>query len=127
MRQPPLLDSFAAWLTAFGDAWEAADASSMAANFGPSASLQPTPFADLLRGRGAIGDHWQAELSGAREIHFHAQVLGAGDTYGIAHWRVAYASGGQQRVRDGIMLAALDARGRCTSLRLWWHEDQSAG
>jgi len=46
---------------------------------------------------------------------FTAQVLGAGDTYGVAHWRVASAD----RALDGVWVVALDARGRCESLREW--------
>lgn len=125
MRQPPLLESFTAWLSRFGDGWEAVDADALAATFGPVASLQPAPFGEVLRGRQPIADYWRTELADVRDVHFSAQVLGAGDTYGIAHWRVAFTRAAEQRVRDGILLAALDARGRCTSLRLWWHEDES--
>jgi hypothetical protein len=125
VRQPPLLGDFSAWLGRFGDAWEATDIDAMVALFGPAASLQPTPFASLARGREAVADYWRAELADMRDVHFSAQVLGAGDTYGIAHWRAAFEREGEARARDGILLAALDARGRCTSLRLWWHEDLS--
>ena len=55
-----------------------------------------------------------AEWPGAT---FTAQVLGAGDTYGVAHWRVA--SG--ELALDGVWVVALDPRGRCESLRQWWH------
>ncbi|MDQ3937380.1 MAG: nuclear transport factor 2 family protein [Chloroflexota bacterium] len=124
MRQPPLLDAFSSWLEAFGDAWEAADADALAALFALGATMQPTPFSDLVRGRRLIGDHWRAELAGLRGVQFQAQVLGVGDTYGVAHWRVSFVvqAGGRACVRDGILLAAFDPRGQCTSLRQWWHE-----
>jgi ketosteroid isomerase-like protein len=128
MRQPPLLEGFASWLTAFGDAWEATDAEAMAALFAPGATIQPTPFAELIRGRQLISEYWQAELSELRGVQFRAQVLGAGDTYGVAHWRVSFTvgEGAPARVRDGILLAALDERGLCSSLRAWWHETAEA-
>jgi hypothetical protein len=124
MRQPPLLDSFRGWLEAFGDAWEAADVKRMSELFALGATMQPTPFAELLRGRRLIGDYWRAELAGLHEVQFRAQVLGAGDTYGVAHFRVSFATGegSTQRLRDGVLLAALDERGLCASLRLWSHE-----
>jgi ketosteroid isomerase-like protein len=123
VRQPPLLDAFKAWLEAFGDAWEATDHEAMAELFTLGATMQPTPFAELIRGRRQIGEHWRAELAGLHEVHFRAQVLGAGDTYGVAQFRVSYRLPGEEpaRLRDGILLAALDERGRCTSLRSWWH------
>jgi hypothetical protein len=123
VRQPPLLESFGRWLTAFGDAWEGTDAEAMAALFALGASMQPTPFAELVRGRRLIGEHWARELEGVREVHFRAQVLGAGDTYGVAHFRVSFVAGeGRARVRDGVLLVAFDERGSCASLRAWWHE-----
>jgi hypothetical protein len=127
MRQPPRLDAFASWLAAFGDAWEATDAEVMAALFTLGATIQLSPFAELVRGRRLIREHWQAELDGLAEVHFRAQVLGAGDTYGIAHWRVSFVAraGEAARLRDGILLAAFDGRGQCTSLRLWWHESEA--
>jgi hypothetical protein len=124
VRQPPLLEAFTAWLSRFGDSWEAADADAMVADFGPAASLQATPFAAPVRGGEPIADYWRRELADVTDVHFSAQVLGAGDTYGIAHWRVAFSRGDVPWTRDGILLAALDARGRCASLRMWWHEER---
>ena len=121
---PSRLDAFASWLGAYGDAWERADADEMAGLFVLGATYQPAPFAPLVRGRRAIGDHGRALFDGMREAQFRAQVLGVGDTYGAAHFRVSYraAAGSRMTVRDGILLAALDPRGRCTSLREWSHE-----
>lgn len=125
MRQPPLLESFGGWLKAFGDAWEATDPKAMAVLFTLGASMQPTPFAALVRGRRLIGEHWTRELAGLGQVNFRAQVLGAGDTYGVAHFRVSFVQGegGPSRLRDGVLLVALDERGLCTSMRSWWHED----
>lgn len=127
LRGSPRLESFSRWLAEFGDAWEAADADAMAALFTVGATLQPTPFAELLRGRRQIRDFLAEQLAGSEDIHFRAQVLGAGDTYGVAHWRTSYrlaVDGAEpvERVRDGILVCALDALERCTSLRQWWHE-----
>ncbi|CAN5730539.1 hypothetical protein BH24CHL6_BH24CHL6_04760 [soil metagenome] len=128
-RQPPLLDRFSGWLGTFGDAWEAADAQRMSELFALGASMQPTPFAELVRGRQLIGEQWRADLTGLQQVHFRAQVLGAGDTYGVAHFRVSFVAGegGPARLRDGVLLAALDERGQCTSMRAWWHETEDAG
>ena len=127
LRGSPRLESFSRWLSEFGDGWEAADPDAMAALFTVGATLQRTPFSDLLRGRRHILDYFAEQLAGSEHGHFRAQVLGVGDTYGVAHWRASYRLAVEgvapiERVRDGIIVCALDDRGRCTSLRQWWHE-----
>lgn len=111
------LDAFTEWLTAFGDGWEAADASRLSPLFTVGTSYAPDPFAAVVRGRRALLaylDELFAEWPGAS---FSAQVLGVGDTYGVAHWRVSSVD----RAMDGVWVVALDGRGRCESLRQWWH------
>ena len=88
------------------------------APFVVGATFQPTPFEPLLRGRQAIAAWFESELARWTEPSFIAQVLGAGDTYGVAHFRIA----SPDRAVDGVMVVALDDRGRCTALRQWWHE-----
>ena len=105
-------------MTAFGDAWEAGDPTALARLFAVGATFQPAPFDDLLRGRRAIVGWFEQEMGRWPQAAFAAQVLGAGDTYGVAHWRVTSAD----RALDGIMVVALDDRRRCASLRQWWHE-----
>ncbi|HLB44965.1 MAG TPA: nuclear transport factor 2 family protein [Candidatus Limnocylindrales bacterium] len=111
------LEAFTRWLTAFGDAWEAGDAAVLGGLFAVGATFQPTPFFALVRGRRAIAGYFAELLAQWPGASFAAQVLGAGDTYGVAHWRVTSGD----HALDGVLVAALDARGRCTSLRQWWH------
>ena len=113
-----VLADFTKWLTAYGDAWEAGDAATAAALFTVGATVSPGPFDELLRGRRAIQAHLAEMFARVSGASFAAQVLGAGDTYGVAHWRIA----SPERAVDGVLVAALDCRGRCTSLRQWWHE-----
>jgi hypothetical protein len=112
------LAAFTEWLTRYGDAWEAGDGEAGAALFAVGATLQRTPFETLLRGRRAIREHFDVAFADLRGASFTAQVLGAGDTYGVAHFRV----GTVDHALDGVMVVALDERGRCTSLRQWWHQ-----
>jgi ketosteroid isomerase-like protein len=109
------LETFATWLTAFGDAWEAADAAALTALFTPGGTFAPDPFADVVRGRRAVVRWFEESFAAWPGASFTAQVLGAGDTYGVAHWRVASAD----RALDGVWVVALDGRGRCESLREW--------
>ena len=114
------LEAFTAWLTSYGDAWEQADAELAGSLFAVGATLQETPFSQLLRGRRAIREHLADQFAAWEDASFTAQILGAGDTYGVAHWRIASA----ERAVDGVLVVALDERGRCTSLRQWWHESR---
>jgi ketosteroid isomerase-like protein len=117
-RSASRVDEVSRWLTALGDGWESGDADAVASLFAVGATMQATPFDELIRGKRAIRDHFADEFQGWPGASFAAQVLGAGDTYGVAHWRVTSGS----RARDGVLVAALDGRGRCTSLRQWWHQ-----
>ncbi len=108
---------FTGWLTSFGGAWEAGDAASMAALFVVGATLQPDPFAPPIRGRRAIRDYLEELVAQSGAVSFSAEVLGAGRTYGVAHFRAT----GAAHIFDGVLVGALDARGRCESLRGWWH------
>ena len=114
------LAAFTDWITGYGDAWESADARLAGPLFAVSATLQMTPFSELIRGRRAIREYLHDLFADWDEATFTAQILGAGDTYGVAHWRIA----SPERAMDGVLVAALDDRGRCTSLRQWWHESR---
>ena len=116
------LARFTTWITSYGDAWEGGDPEAAASLFTDGATLQPTPFAELVRGRGKITAYFADEFARWKRISFSAQVLGVGDTYAVAHWRAS----SEAMAIDGVLVAALDEHGRCTSLRQWWHETFSA-
>ena len=109
--------AFSRWLAAFGDAWEAGDADGLTALFTVGATFAPDPFAAVLRGRRAVVAWFAAQFAEWPRATFTAQVLGAGDTYGVAHVRVATG----ERALDGVWVVALEPRGRCESLRQWRH------
>jgi hypothetical protein len=110
---------FLAWLGAFGEALETGDLASLDSLFAVGATYRPGPFQPPLRGRRAIRQHLDASLAGRRNVVIRAKALGVGATYAVAHWVEAWSDAEGDRLGDGIILAAFDARGRCTSLRLW--------
>ena len=116
------LARFTEWLTRYGDAWEAGDVEAAGALFTVGATLLPSPFGELVRGRRAIVGYFADQFGRWSRASFSAQVLGVGDTYAVAHWRVA----SEAAAIDGVLVAALDDRGRCTSLRQWWDETLTA-
>ena len=48
-----------------------------------------------------------------------AEVLGAGATYGMAHWTLTWAGDSSGSRADGILLVALDPTGRGAAIREW--------
>jgi len=116
------LDRFARWLTALGDALEAADAEALKSLFTVEATFAPDPFAPLAQGRRALIQRVIAEMT-SPGLRFEARVLGAGETYGVAHIRLVSAAS----TADGVVLVAMDARGRCTALRRWSHALEGRG
>ena len=112
------LQAFSAWLTAFGDAWESGDSAALGPLFTVGATFAPDPFAEIVRGRRAVTAWFGDAFAAWPGASFTAQVLGVGDTYGVAHWHVATG----ERALDGVWVVALDARGRCESLREWSSE-----
>ena len=118
------LDAFRAWLERFGDAHEARDAAAVSAGFAPGATFQPGPFAPSVVGRPSIREYWSSVFAAQRDVSFAAEVLGVGAVHAIAHWSATFTTpDGRRSASDGILIAAFDASGRCTSLRQWWHDD----
>ncbi len=111
------LARFTRWLTLLGDALEAADSDALKPLFTVEATLAPDPFAPLQRGRRAVIERLMNEVAGTSGLRFEARVLGAGETYGVAHIRLI----SEEQTSDGVLLVAMDERGRCTALRRWSH------
>lgn len=111
------LDRFTRWLTALGDALEAADADALKPLFTVEATFAPDPFAPLAQGRRAVVERLAGEAAESQGLRFEARVLGAGEMYGVAHVRLL----SKRLALDGVILVAMDTRGRCTALRRWSH------
>jgi hypothetical protein len=118
-RAADRVERFRAWLEALAEAMETADLAALDRLFALEASYRPGPFEPVLRGRHAIRAHFGAQLAERGTVAVSARALGVGTTYGVAHWVVGWSAGGRDRMDDGVLLAAFDPLGRCTSLRSW--------
>ena len=120
------LIAFKFWLDAYGQAWENRNPEAAAAIFTEDGSYQVTPFLEPIRGRKAIYEYW-SEVAGTHEnIRFAYEILVANAELNIATWSASFIIDppGLQTQMDGIFLISLDAKGRCRSLREWWHKQQ---
>ncbi len=116
--------TFKNWLDDYKRAWEARDPEAAANLFTANAAYHETPFEAPSRGRKGILDYWSGVPRTQEGIEFSYEILATTDTGGIAHWRSEFTRlpSGSAVALDGILLAELDADGRCTEFREWWHK-----
>jgi hypothetical protein len=118
--------AFTQWLDAYGRAWESRDARAAAELYADDGTYQVTPFLDPLRGRRAILDYWTEVTRTEKEISFRYEVLAVTEQYGIARWQASFIRipPGLATKLDGVFVISLNAQGKCSSLREWWHKQQ---
>jgi uncharacterized protein (TIGR02246 family) len=118
--------TFKSWLEAYGKSWRNRDPQAAAELFTEDGTYQVTPFVEPLRGRQAIFEYWSHVAETQRDIQFGYEILAVTEEAGIARWWASFliVPQGLQTQLDGIFLIALDADGRCQSLREWWHKEQ---
>lgn len=124
------MERFRLWLEQFSDAWRAGDPEAVVDLFAPGACYRDMPFSEPLVGVEAIREYWaQGVRHSRRDVRFEAEVLAVADDAGIAHWSGEFTSEpAEHRVQlDGILVARLDADGRCTDLREWWQRIEDHG
>lgn len=114
------------WLDAYGQAWETRDPRAAADLFAEEATYRETPFDKPLKGREEISGYWSGVPRSQRDISFSYEILAVTEEEGIAHWSANYTrlpTNGPVEL-DGIFLVRLDASGRCTEFREWWHKQE---
>ncbi len=117
--------ALAAWLVAYGDAWESTDSEKAAALFAEDSSYQVTPYEQPHIGRNAIREYWASVTADQSNVQFEFQTLGITGNTGIAHWSAEFdvVSAGIHISLDGIFILAFDESGKCQRLREWWHSE----
>jgi SnoaL-like domain len=118
--------AFKSWLGAYGQAWESRSPEAASALFAENGTYRVTPFLEPMCGRKAIFDYWSQVARTENNIKFGYEILVASAELNIAKWTASFVivPQGLQTKLDGIFLISLDAEGRCTSLREWWHKLQ---
>lgn len=124
------MERFEIWLNRYADAWTHRDPDAVLELFAPGALYHESPFAEPIEGNEAIRDYWARGMRhSGRDVEFEAQALAMSDDSGLAHWRGQFtALPSEDTVQlDGILMATLDAEGRCTEFREWWHRLEDHG
>ena len=115
--------AFESWLDAYKRAWETRDPEAAADIFTMDATYHETPFEEPVRGREGIRNYWSDATRYQEGIEFSYEILAITETSGIAHWRSGFTrlTSNSAVELDGIFLVRLDADGKCTEFREWWH------
>lgn len=113
----------AAWLDAYGKAWETRDADLAITLFSPDATYQDMPFSPPHQGHAGIHAYWAGVTADQRNVEFDYSVIAVSGNTGIAHWSAAFdvASSGAHLKLDGVFVLEFAADGKCRRLREWWH------
>ncbi|MDX1561474.1 MAG: nuclear transport factor 2 family protein [Gammaproteobacteria bacterium] len=113
----------AAWLEAYGNAWESKLPDAAAALFTEDALYQETPYAEPFRGRGEIRDYWARVTADQDGIRFDFSVISTQGTTGVAQWSSKFRSisGDTQVELNGVFVLEFAESGEVSSLREWWH------
>ena len=116
--------TFENWLDAYKRAWEDRDPEAAADLFTVDANYHETPFEAPAKGREGILDYWSDATRYQGEIEFSYEVLATTEDAGIAHWHCRFTRLTSESAAelDGIFLVKLDADGKSTEFREWWHK-----
>ena len=107
------------WIERYEAAWRTAGTAVLDHLFAEDATYSPAPFDEVITGRAAIADFWEAERDGPDEVFTLAAeaVAVEGDT-GVARLEVTYGDPPVRRYRD-IWIVTLGPDGRCTAFEEW--------
>ena len=117
------MDELAAWLDAYGEAWESRDADKAATLFADDSTYQVTPYEDPHQGQESIRQYWAGVTENQRNVDFNHEPLSVNGNTGIAHWSAQFdiAPDGPHLELNGIFVLEFDQDCKCSRLREWWH------
>ncbi len=115
------------WLDAYKEAWENRDVDAAVNLFADNATYQETPYDSLLKGRRDIQDYWARVPKEQDQVRFTYEALYAGPDQGIARWWGSFnrIPSGSHVELDGVLIVKLDAQGKCSYFREWWHRRET--
>ena len=115
--------ALAAWLDAYGSAWESRDPDAAAALFTADALYRETPYAEPFRGRAEIRDYWEGVTADQADIVFEFTPIAVSGQTGVAEWSATFRSVSADVPVElaGVFVLGFAGNGEVRSLREWWH------
>jgi len=115
------------WLDTYGRAWETRDPEAVVALFTEDGTYQETPFVEPMRGRSANCGLLVPSDGATHQRSFWLRASGPGFKPEhrplVVFVRPTAGEGVSQTGR--IFVLQFDREGLCTSLRKWWHRQES--
>lgn len=120
-------ESLERWLRSYGSAWEHRDARAAVDLFDENAFYSVLPFTPPLRGRQELLKYWQHVTSSQEQVQFDFEIVAVGPAEGVVHWWASFLRPREQKRfgLDGIFVLSLNAAGRCSQFREWWHKRET--
>jgi hypothetical protein len=111
--------AFDAWIERYETAWRTPGTALLDDLFAEDATYSPAPFEDVLTGRAAIADFWEAEREGPDEVFtLVAEIVAVEGDTGVARLEVTYGDPPARRYRD-LWIVTLAPDGRCRAFEEW--------
>jgi hypothetical protein len=117
------LQTFDAWLEAYGRASRENDAQASTALFARNARYYETPFDEPMIGREAIRTYWEIGAQRLKDKESAYEILSMRDNLGIARWQARFTdiASGRRLALDCVLLVEFDENDLCSVFREWWH------
>ncbi len=113
------MDDLAAWMDAYGRAWEERDPDQAAALFTNDATYAETPFDEPAVGHDGIRAYWRDAVGPQRDITFGYEIVSAEPA--VVRWWASFRRADSANELDGVFILDFDEpTGRCSRLREWW-------
>ena len=115
------------WLQTYGQAWKQGDPRMAARLFTEDCRYFETPFSKPAVGRDGVLKYWQAVPDGQTDIEFRFKLFAIESQTAVAHWSASFTrTASRARVNlDGVFLLEFDEAGLCSTLREWWHREET--
>ncbi|HEV2723579.1 MAG TPA: nuclear transport factor 2 family protein, partial [Thermoleophilaceae bacterium] len=93
--------TFTTWIERYEAAWRTAGTAVLDHLFAEDATYSPAPFDEVMTGRAAIADFWEAERDGPEEMFtLSAEAVAVEGDTGVARVEVTYGDPRVRRYRD---------------------------
>jgi ketosteroid isomerase-like protein len=108
-----------AWIERYETAWRTPATSVLDDLFAEDATYSPAPFEEVITGRAAIADFWEAEREGPDEVFtLSTEVVAVEGDTGVARLEVTYGDPPARHYRD-LWIVTLGPDGRCKAFEEW--------
>jgi ketosteroid isomerase-like protein len=115
----PAVGRIQGWVDGYERAWRTPGTDGLGALFTDDAAYVPDPFADPIRGLGAIARFWEAEREGPDEVFsLESEVVAEEGDRGVVRLEVVYGDPPTHRYRD-LWVITFDDSGRARVFEEW--------